>query len=470
MPISEALALEPGLKVHGLDPGADANELRRWARWAERYGPTVGLEETPGPESLFVDVTGCCAYFGGEERLLDRAVHEWQRAGWCVRVALADTMGAAWALANHGATTPLLALPGETAAALRPLSVAALRLPNSLTALLAQLGIFRVEELLALPRADLCSRFGALVLTRLDQALGRQPEVLVPHRLLPDVEASRCFEFATDSRDCLALTLDQLAEEVHTVLLQRNLGIRQIEGWFYHDSAPPCRFEVSMFNAYRATDDLRHLLKLRLEQVQVAEAVRAVRLRVTATEPLIDRQGDFFDNPGVEGDSLRRLIDNLSNRLGRNAVVRGTLLPDAQPEYACRFDPLIEDRGSQKIENRRSRIENRRSRIETSQLSILDPRSSILDPRSSRPIQLWSSPVPVEVISLGPDGPPCCFRWNGVEHRILCALGPERIETGWWRGPDVQRDYYAVATSRGPHYWLFRNQRSGRWFLHGCFD
>src|SRR5262249_34275355 len=159
--------------------------------------------------------------------------------------------------------TPTLALPGETEAALRPLPVAALRLPDRLTTLLAQLGIFHVQELLALPRSDLSSRLGIEVLTRLDQGLGRQPEMLVPHRILPAVEASGCFEVATDRRSILGMTLDQLTERVHATLLQRNLGIRQIKGWFYHESAPPSRFEVSMFTAHRASDNLRKLLKAR---------------------------------------------------------------------------------------------------------------------------------------------------------------------------------------------------------------
>jgi protein ImuB len=458
MPISEALALEPGLVVHGVDHDADVHALGLLARWAERYGPTVGLEEASCPQSVFVEVTGCGAYFGGEERLLDRAVHELPKAGWFVRLALADTIGAAWALAHYSVTTPTLALPGETEGALGPLPVAALRLPDPLAKLFAQLGVFHVRELLALPRPDLSGRFGVEVLTRLDQALGRQPEVLVPHRPLPDVEAGRCFEFATDRRAILEMTLDELTEQIHATLLQRNLGIRQIEGWFYHPSAPPVRFEVSTFNAHRTTHDLRQLLKVRLEQVPFAEPVCAVRLRVTATEPLRDHQGEFFDDRVVGPDSLGQLIDSLSNRLGRCAVVRATLLPDAQPECACRFDPLIQ--APQAAGGPKSRASKKPAANEPSPFASC----------AARPIQLWPTPVPIEVIALVPDGPPAWFRWDGGEHRIVGAWGPERIATGWWRGPDVQRDYYAVATSRGTHFWLFRDRRTRRWFLHGCFD
>jgi protein ImuB len=66
------------------------------------------------------------------------------------------------------------------------------------------------------------------------------------------------------------------------------------------------------------------------------------------------------------------------------------------------------------------------------------------------------------------------------------AHGPERIETAWWRGPTVRRDYYIVETASGARYWIFRrlgfrrlgfrrlgSGSAGRlgseWFLHGTF-
>ena len=83
-----------------------------------------------------------------------------------------------------------------------------------------------------------------------------------------------------------------------------------------------------------------------------------------------------------------------------------------------------------------------------------------------------AKPLPIEVpaMALVPDGPPTWFRWGGRELEIVDAVGPERIETGWWRGCDVQRDYFAATSSTGRRFWLFRDRRSGRWFVHGSFD
>ena len=49
--------------------------------------------------------------------------------------------------------------------------------------------------------------------------------------------------------------------------------------------------------------------------------------------------------------------------------------------------------------------------------------------------------------------------------------GPERIETRWWTGQEVCRDYYVADNARGMRLWIF-HEREGerRWFLHGIFD
>jgi protein ImuB len=74
------------------------------------------------------------------------------------------------------------------------------------------------------------------------------------------------------------------------------------------------------------------------------------------------------------------------------------------------------------------------------------------------------------VLAVAPEGPPVKFQLAGRDQRILRAWGPERIETGWWRGGCVRRDYYQVETTAGGRYWLFRELNSGRWFLHGKFS
>jgi protein ImuB len=460
MPVAEALAVEWHLRVFPEDPGEDLRALERLAEWATCFSPTVGLEEGPRPQSLLLDITGCAACFGGEDQLLHRAACELKAEGWVGRIAVADTVGAAWGLAHCG-RTPCRVPPGKTPEALLPLGVAALRLPLDALHLLAQLGIERVAQVVDLPRDSVPARFGSTILQRLDQALGRLPELIVPHRPPAEVRAQFSFEHPTDRLDAVTHVLEQLTEHLHEVLQTRHLGARQVECLLHHEAAPPTRAEVSLSRPSRSPRHITRLLRTRLEQVRVAEPVSALSLHVAVAESLTDTQSELLETerqPDREG--LAVLIDHLSNRLGRAAVTRVRLVPDPQPEYACRFEPLVRAPGDVPATGRRPK-----------KGSFSSP-SNGSDGRFpfTRPLRLWPTPEPIVVLSVVPEGPPIRMQWAGTDYRVLRSWGPERIETGWWRDDDVRRDYYVTSTDRGNRFWIFRRRDDGRWFLHGCFD
>jgi protein ImuB len=459
MPLAEALSINPGLSVHEQDAEADLRALEELTKLGQRYSPIVGIEEGPTPQSLLLDLTGCAACFGGEDQLLERAERDFAEQGWVVRLAIADTLGAAWGLSRYVAK-PCLVPPGATEPALAPLPTAALRLPSETLDLLAALGVKRVRDLMALPRDGLASRFGSLVLRRLDQALGRLPEVLIPHRFLPEVQAGLNFDYPTDRLEVLHQVLDQLTEEIYQALRRRNWGARQVKCTLYHEAAPPVTVEVGLYRPSRCPRYLATLVRTRLEQVRLAEPICAMRLSVPMAETLPETQGEMFDSGRYDEESLHLLIDRLSSRLGREAVARPLLIPDPQPEFTYRFEPLV------RCEGRGVRVEGRGTRDKKKKPLPL-PRPSSLAPR---PLTLWPQPVPVEALAVTPDGPPLRFRWAGADFQVARWWGPERIETGWWRGDDVRRDYYVVTTHLGSRFWLYRRHDDGRWFLHGCFD
>ncbi|HEY2759752.1 MAG TPA: hypothetical protein VGI75_03395, partial [Pirellulales bacterium] len=138
------------------------------------------------------------------------------------------------------------------------------------------------------------------------------------------------------------------------------------------------------------------------------------------------------------------LVDGLSNRLGRETVARAVPQAEAQPELAFRYEPLAG------VAPRKTKPQRWK--------------------HLPRPLQLEKEPLPLQVMSVVPDGPPMQFHLRGELHRVAYAWGPERIQTGWWRGRYVQRDYFRVETSNGRRFWLFRRLSDGKWFLHGSFD
>ena len=86
-----------------------------------------------------------------------------------------------------------------------------------------------------------------------------------------------------------------------------------------------------------------------------------------------------------------------------------------------------------------------------------------------RPLRLLPRPVRVEAVAVMPDGPPVHFQHQGESRRVDKSWGPERIETAWWRGRSVRRDYYRIETTTGSRFWLFRQLTDGQWFLQGAF-
>jgi protein ImuB len=56
-----------------------------------------------------------------------------------------------------------------------------------------------------------------------------------------------------------------------------------------------------------------------------------------------------------------------------------------------------------------------------------------------------------------------------LEHLRLID-GPERIETGWWDGREIARDYYVARDESGAELWVYRERLPPHgWYLHGVF-
>src|SRR5437660_336885 len=141
-------------RTRDADPTADAAALRRLALWCLRYTPIAApWDESSGADGLFLDITGCAHLFGGEERLLANLSTRLRAFGLFPRTAIADTVGAAWAVARHGARDATIVASGDERAALQALPLAALRLGEDGLLLMRRLGLRRIGEVMHQPRA-----------------------------------------------------------------------------------------------------------------------------------------------------------------------------------------------------------------------------------------------------------------------------------------------------------------------------
>jgi protein ImuB len=448
MPLAHAQAMVPGLEVAPADPAADAAALGDLAAWCLRYAPLTALDP---PDGIWIDTTGCAHLHSGEAALLGDLVARLGRAGIAARAALADTPGAAWAMARHAEAPLTMVPPGGQADAVVLLPVAALRLPAGTVQGLQRLGLDLVGQLVSTPRAPLARRFGTAVLRRLDQALGHAPEPIAP--VVPPDAVQQAFAFPEPllTAAALRIVIDRLAEAVCADLARAGLGARRLELIFERMDD---RAQVVRLGTARPSRDPRHLARLlgeRLETVEPGFGVAAMRLVVALAEPLGAMQAavPLGNAAAVEAD-LAPLVDRLAARFGEARVFRVLPVESDVPERSVQ---------------RAAPFAASRSRAWPSDLP--------------RPVRLLVPPEPVEAVSALPDHPPAVFTWRRMRHRVRRADGPERIAGEWWRRDGewrAVRDYWAVEDEAGQRFWLYRrgdgiDPATGdlAWFLHGLF-
>jgi protein ImuB len=370
------------------------------------------------------------------------------------RLAIADTPGAAWALAHHG-RDGTIAPPGGQAALLAPLPPEALRLDPEAAAQIGRLGIRRLDQLLAIPRAPLGRRFGQKVLARVDQALGRAPEALAFRRPpTPWVARLAFFEPISAPEDMARVTEDVTAK-LCARLETQGQGARRFEVAFHRVDGQAPSVAVGLSLAGRDARRIARLFQPKLETVDPGFGVESVTIAAYAVEPVSGRQAqiDAGLSASVE-DGLAPLVDRLVNRLGPTRVWRAQPVESHVPERAV------------------------------APAAPLDPpgEAQPWDREAPRPLRLFRRPEPLEqVVALTPDEPPRRFRWRGRLHEVRRAEGPERIGEEWWRRgiEDVSishiRDYYRVEDAEGSRFWVFRAGLYGdpevppKWWLHGLF-
>ena len=474
MPLAEARALaavssnrsryqkrtpDPFFAVH--DPAADRAALRELSSCCEKYTPIYGVEDVESPQCLLLDVTGCLALFGSEQSLAEQIHEDFQDRGWEVRVAMAPTIGAAWAVA-HGVSraNQAVVVPAEgLEETLDALPVRMLRLPDATVHTLSELGIHGVGQLRQLPRDRLPSRFGPLILQRLDQAFGNAPELIVVERLAEPMVATWAAQEPFRDRQVLLEVCRRLLERLLAPLQGQRRGARRLLCQL-HGVSRPRELSIGMVSPNNSPGQMLKLLELQLERVTWEDEITFVRLEATEVAPLEERIRDLFGEQFGEDHTreLRWLLERLSNRLGAEAVVRATCVPDPQPELAVNYQAFVDlgffpgDFGFAKEE----------SPCLSSNPKSPNPKS----PGKNRPLRLFTPPQRVELVFTA--GVLHRFFWNHTPHDVRQVWGPERIETGWWRGNHVQRDYYQVELTSGERYWLFRTNEN--WFVHGTFE
>jgi protein ImuB len=447
MALTQARALVPELDVRDAEPEADAALLHQLALFAaHRWTPRAAVSDMDG---LWLDLTGVAHLFDGEQAMAQRILRFCARLGLTAHIAIADTAGAAHALARHGGKRLLCCPPDGQAEAIALLPIAALRIDEETVTAAHRLGIERIGALAAMPRAPLARRFGAELLLRLDQALGCAGETIEP--IVPEEPPSALVRFVEPiaTAEAIGEAMRHLMALLAGALEEQGLGARRLTLLCSRIDGDEQRITIGTARVTRDSLHLLLLLSQRIETIDPGFGIEAMRLVAGRCEPLAPQPIDSGWTGEQAAPDLVPLIDRLTGRLGPRRLFKISAVESDVPERSLR------------------------------RVAPLDP---VMDwpPDWPRPARLLRRPEPVDqVVALLPDGPPRRFTWRGKIHVVRRADGPERIYGEWWkhRGEaQAVRDYFQVEDESGARFWLFRrgdgvDMRTGdlSWYLHGVF-
>jgi protein ImuB len=440
MALADARAIVPALKNFDDPPGLGDQLLKRMAEWCIRFTPVAAVD---APDGLLLDASGCTHLWGGEAAYLTEIIKRFSERGYRVRAAIADTIGAAWAVARYGNLSVVPA--GRQAEALIPLPPMALRLDAEIIERLYKLGLSQIKDFISMPRSALRRRFGLLLLKRLDQALGTKEEII--HPVCPPEpyeERLPCLEPIVRIEG-IGIALQRLLDCLCERLCKEGKGLRTACFRGYRIDGKIVELTISTNAPSNHARHLFRLFELKVGSIEPALGIELFVLQAGRVANHAPAQEEIWKDAGINDRRLAELIDRLSARIGAGAIHR--YLPDEHywPERSFRKT-----------------------------VSITEPLSTTWAVDRPRPLQLLPMPERIEVTAPIPDYPPMLFRHKGKLHKIISADGPERIEQEWWLAEGRHRDYYMVEDEAGCRYWLFRSghydaEKTYQWFLHGYF-
>lgn len=441
MAVADARAIFPALKVYDDKLELAAQLLTSFAKYCIRYSPVAAIDP---PSGLILDVSGCPHLWGDQDAYIKDIIDRFKNFGYDIKASMADTIGAAWAIAHFG--QGLIIEKDQHRSALLNLPVAALRLQWETIELLNALGLRQIKSIIDMPYKALRRRFGYHLLQRLNQALGYEEETICPV-LIPEPYSERlpCPELILTAT-AIEIALQRLLEDLCLRLQKEQKGLRSAIFSCYRIDGKIERIEIGTNHPSHNSKHLFKLFQLKIDTIEPAFGIELFTLDASKVESLPSMQEKLWTaNCGLESIKFSELLDRIANRIGANKIHR--YLPDEHywPERSIKAAASLNEKTSTSWQTDRS-----------------------------RPIKVLTKPEPIQVTAPIPDYPPMLFRYKNKLHTIKKADGPERIESEWWLEEGLHRDYYNVEDEEGNRYWLFRlghytNNDKPQWFIHGFF-
>ena len=412
------------------DPLADREKLKELAFACRLLSPEIAIDPAESPDCLLLDVTGCEYSREHEIEVAEEAIDSLAERGYWATAAVADTLGVAWAVAHFARSQSRVFIipPGRNADALRPLPVEALRLAAPIVQTLRELNIVRVGQLLALPRAELPSRFGEQLLQAIDRALGVIPEVLTPERPSDPLEAAWEFEPPVGDGQILIEVIEHLLERLLKRIPCEHSGVKRLLCSLKLVDRQSLSVPIELIQPSASRHNLMQLVRLQVERLQIPAEASNVTVRAAIVAPLEFEQDEMFSGSGSKlWKEVTSLLERMSSRLGPTAVLRPRLVPDPQPEFAWQQESWLNGLSSSPLSASERGGRGRRGLRFAAASVNLSPqpplRSGEGEKAETRPIRL-NRPHAVAVVSIYPGGSPRRFEWSNRNYLVARSWGP----------------------------------------------
>jgi protein ImuB len=421
--VAAAKALAADLRVLPRDPASEKEALQRLAAWASQFTPMSCVDG----QGIAMEVESTLRIFEGHAKLSSAVRRGVRELGFQAAIGVAPTPMAARLIARAQARG-LQVRSALDLAGLRErigdLPLFLLDWPAETLAHLTDLGVLRLRDMLDLPIEGVTRRFGQKIAIDLGRLMGSFADPREPYAPPPRFRSRLELPAEADGVEALAFPLRRMLAEMEGALRGRGAGVQQLTLWLEHGRRKSTRVNLEFASPEREADFILSIAREKLGRLTLSAATVALSLHAEALLAYVPRESTWLPGAREQAIGRQRLIERLCARLGPDRVFGIAIGDDHRPGARCQ-------NGARKTFWQRKKSSWHRFAS-----------------------HLASQPPPQA----------------RTQDTFALIAGPERIESGWWDGLEVRRDYYVAANARGETYWIFREHRGDQgWYLHGVF-
>jgi protein ImuB len=308
-------------------------------------------------------------------------------------------------------------------------------------------GIEKCGDLAVLEHESVEVRFGAegVHLWRLARADDNRLIFAAMPRNLPQASMD-WVDYTLSDPERLVFVINGLVDSVSTSLESDGLCAREMTLVFSLANRTAYEHPVRPSRSTASRKAWMRLIRTHLDRIELPDSVTGIALRVETVTGEAERQGDIFDRGFATARATEETVAQLLDDQGAVIVV---------PSNSRH--PLLEKRTTWQIQE-----PAHAARAHMVKESRADPQLTL---------QLFPEPrrIIVKTVRRRDHDLPVRYRDNNAWILVETAAGPDRVSGEQWEKP-FAREYFRCVTEDGTLAWIYREAKSGEWFLQGFWD